>query len=358
MHTEVPMKSKERAAGLDLIRCLAMLFVVIFHAFLNNNYYVYPQKGFSMWLAGGFRWITVSCIGLFIMLTGYLQSGKTNMRSCHRSVVSVLLAYLVASAISIPIVHYVFNGAKSLTEWMKVVLRFGGVSYGWYVIMYICLMLLAPFVNVMLKNLSNKGLILLSMTLLVLTALPGSIPWPLFSAYWRGLYPLSYYVLGALVRRMQPKIPAWVGIACAFGMAFILGTITILSTDRGFTKTTQWEFQDLWIVFIAFCLFVSLYRIRIPAKVQKILAFGASGCFGACLISHLFDAWCYQLIPALNKPPLYFLQILCISIPIYLVCIILGRYFQKFINLLMQPLEKILRIVPAEDLEKSEQPIQ
>ena len=352
------MKSKERAAGLDLLRCLAMLFVVIFHAFISNNYYIYPQKGLAMWLAGSFRWISVSCIGLYLLLTGYLQSEKTNIRSCHRSILTVLIAYLIASAISIPLMQFVFNEPKSFTEWIKILLGFGGVPYGWYVIMYICLMLLAPFINVMLKNLSNKGLIFLSVTLLALTALPGSIPWPIFSSYWRMLYPLSYYVLGALIRRIQPKIPAWTGITCALAMAFVLGTVTTLSTDRNLTKAIHWEFQDLWIVFIAVCLFISLYRIRIPTRMQKILAFGARGCFGACLISHLFDAWCYYLIPALNTPRWYFLQIICISLPIYLVCLLLGNLLQKFVNLLMRPLDKILHILPADDLQNAKQTIE
>lgn len=352
------MKSRERTPGLDLLRCLAMLFVVLFHAFLNNKYSAYPQIGFTMWLVGSFRWITVSCIGLFIMLTGYLQCEKTNVRSCHRSVISVLISYLIASMISIPIVHFIFNQPMSLVQWMKYLVQFSGVYYGWYVIMYICLMLLAPFINVMLKNLSRKGLFLLSTTLLILTALPGSIPWPLFSSYWRGLYPLSYYVLGALIRRLQPKIPVWLGIACAFAMAFALGTITILSTDLNFSETIQWGFQDLWIVFIAVCLFISLYRIRISDRLQKVLSFAAGGCFGACLLSHLLDDWCYRLFPALNMPSRYFLQFILISIPIYLVSLLLGILLQKIVNFIMRYVDRFLHILPAEDLEQTEQNVQ
>lgn len=352
------MKSKERTPGLDLIRCLAMLFVVFFHAFLYNTYGAYRQQGVAMWLAGSLRWITVSCNGLFIMLTGYLQSEKTNVRHCYRSLISVLISYLIACMISIPIEHFVFNQPRSLFSWAKLVVCFGGVTYGWYVIMYICLMLLAPFINVMLKHLSNKGLILLSVALLILTALPGSIPWPVFSAYWRGLYPLSYYVLGAIVRRLQPKIPVWIGIGCAVAMAFALGTVTILSTDSFFSKAIKWEFQDLWIVFIVVCLFVGLYRIRIPARFQKILTFAAGGCLGACLISHLFDQWAYSLLPALDKPSLYFLQILCISIPIYLITLVLGYFLQKFVALIMKAFNKFINLIPADELDKTEQSIQ
>ena len=352
------MKPKERTPGLDLLRCLAMFFVVIFHAFLNNSYYNYRQQGMAMWLAGSFRWITVSCIGLFILLTGYLQCEKTNLRHCYRSLVSVLISYVIACIISIPITHFVFDEPKSLFSWAKLAVQFAGITYGWYVIMYICLMLLAPFINVMLKHLSNKGLILFSVALLILTALPGSIPWPLFSSYWRNLYPLSYYVLGALIRRLQPKIPVWVGIVCALAMAFALGTVTILSTNSNFPKAAKWEFQDLLIVFIAVSLFIGLYRVRIPSCLQKILTFGAGGCFGACLISHLFDRWCYTLLPALNKPSHYFLQILCISIPIYLITLVSGYFLQKFVNLIMRSIDKVFNILPTEELDHTEPIIQ
>ena len=73
----------KREPGLDLLRCIALLFVVTFHSFLNNGYYSEPQVGVSMWLAGSFRWLSVSCIGLFLMLTGYLKCEKTDIKACY-----------------------------------------------------------------------------------------------------------------------------------------------------------------------------------------------------------------------------------------------------------------------------------
>lgn len=64
----------KRETGPDLIRCLAFLFVVVFHSFLYNSYYTERQTGWQMVLADGFRWLSVSCIGLFLMLSGYLLS--------------------------------------------------------------------------------------------------------------------------------------------------------------------------------------------------------------------------------------------------------------------------------------------
>lgn len=236
-------------------------------------------------------------------------------------------------------------------------IQFGATSYGWYVVMYLCLTLLSPFVNVMLKHLSSKGFLLLSGVLLLLTAVPGITSLPIAPTYWRSLYPLSYYVLGALVRRLQPNIKAWAGILCAFGMAFLMGTVTLLSTDQDLSQSAGWGFQDLFIVFIVVCLFMSLYRFSIHPRFHKILSFGANGCLGACMLSNLLDCWCYRLIPQFRTPSRYILLFLCISVPIYIVSLIAGNLLQKCSNIIAGWFGKILNLIPSDTLDNSETPI-
>ena len=282
----------KREPGLDLLRCIALLFVVTFHSFLNNGYYSESQVGISMWLAGSFRWLSVSCIGLFLMLTGYLKSEKTDVKACYRGLVPVLLGYLLAAVISIPIRHFVFGDVQTFSAWLTRLFSFSAVYYGWYVEMYIGLVLLCPFVNIILRHLqSTKALLGFGMVMLVITALPGATPWVVFPDYWRSIYPLTYYILGAIVRRIQPKINPWLGIVGALIMSAILGAATVLSTEGKLSEALTWEFPDLWIAFIVVCLFAALYRVRIPSAFSRILAFGASGCYGGYLLSHLFDAW-------------------------------------------------------------------
>ena len=145
----------KREPALDLLRCTAFIFVVTFHSFLNNGYYFAPQVGISMWLAGSFRWLSVSCIGLYLMLTGYLKSHRTDAKACYRGLPPVLLGYLLAAMISIPIRHFVFEDVQSLRIWCERLFNFSAVSYGWYVEMYIGLVLLMPFVNMVLERLRD-----------------------------------------------------------------------------------------------------------------------------------------------------------------------------------------------------------
>lgn len=322
-----------REPGLDLLRCIALLFVVTFHSFLNNGYYSEPQVGISMWLAGSFRWLSVSCIGLFLMLTGYLKYEKTDVKACYRGLVPVLLGYCVAAAISIPIRHFAFGDTQSFSIWITRLFSFSAVYYGWYVEMYIGLVLLMPFVNILLERLQDtRALLALCAVMLVITALPGATPIVIFPDHWRVIYPLTYYILGATVRRIQPKTNPWIGIIGAVAMSAILGVATVLSTDGKLSAALTWEFQDLWIACIVVCLFVSLYRVRIPAGMGRILTFGSSGCYGGYLLSHLFDAWCYTLLPSWRTPERYVLIFCCITLPIFVVSVLLGAMLERIVK--------------------------
>lgn len=195
----------KREPGLDLVRCVALLCVVVFHSFLYNGYYYQSQTGLAMALAGSVRWLSTACIGLFLMLSGYLQSTKTDVKACWRGVLPVLIGYVLAAAISIPVRHFCFGEIYTAQQWLLKFVEFGGVYYGWYVEMYVGLALLMPFLNRAMSRFNDHTLLMFAGVLLVLTALPGATPLSIAPDHWRSIYPLTYYVLGALVRRHSEK---------------------------------------------------------------------------------------------------------------------------------------------------------
>ena len=69
------MDSK-RNVNIDVIRIVALFTVFIVHAFLNNGYYEVPMEGWYMYLATYVRQLAMICVPLFIVITGYLQSGR------------------------------------------------------------------------------------------------------------------------------------------------------------------------------------------------------------------------------------------------------------------------------------------
>lgn len=327
---------EKRESGLDLLRVVALLFVVTFHSYLNNGYYYEAQKGTYMLLAGSFRWLSTCCVGLFLMLTGYLKSDRTGIKDCYRALAPVLLGYLIAAAISIPVRHFAFGDQQSLGVWVKRLFGFSAVYYGWYVEMYIGLTLLSPFLNLLLRQLREKKQLLgFAAVLLLLSALPGVTPLPVAPDFWRSMSSLTYYVLGAVIRRLQPKVRPWLALLTAILLAVGLGAATLLSTDGKLSEAFAQEFADLWITAITVCAFLSLYRLRLPSGWQKVFHLAAGGCYGGYLLSHLLDAWCYRCFPQWQTPAQYPKLFFAVTVPIFLTSLLAGKALQWGVSALL-----------------------
>ena len=317
----------ERKTGLDMIRCIALMLVVTFHSFLFNGYFFEQQKGLWMLLAGSVRWLSTGCIGLFLMLTGYLKSGELGFGKCWRGIPRVIVTYIIAAVITIPVRHFVLGDRQSLWTWCVRFITFQGVYYGWYVEMYLGLMLLAPFINRMLAGLNRSAWLLLCAVMLILTAIPGIIK--VMPDYWRSIYPVTYYILGALVRQRNIKLAPALGLPAAVGIAGILGAVTVLSTDSAMENAAIWEFPDLWILLISVFLFVSLHHLKTGGALGKLLRFGAGGCLGGYLLSHLADATFYQLAEKWHSPEQYWKLFLCITVPIFVMSVSCGFVLER-----------------------------
>lgn len=344
----------KREPGLDLLRCFATLLVVSVHGFTSNGYTVTPQMGVAMWLAGSWQLISRCCIGIFLILTGYLQSQKTDWRACYRRLPSVLLGYLLVAFISIPIRHFVHGDVQSLSTWMQRLFGYSGAYYGWYVEVYVGLTLLTPFINRGIKNLSTKALFGFASVLLFLTALPGLTPWVVVPGYWKSLYPLTYYLLGAIIRRVQPKIKPLFSFLAALAVSLLMGAITVLSTDGKFSDAITWSFGDLGIVIASVSLFLGMYRTQLPTWLARFFAVAATGSYGAYMLSHLLDAELYKLVIPWRREGRFLLIFLCVTIPIYIASMAMGIGLDRVTRLLLELGEKVIE--PAKKAIKKKLP--
>ncbi len=345
---------RKREPGLDLLRCFATLLVVMAHSFMSNGYTIRPQVGLSMWLAGSFQLMGRCSVGIFLLLTGYLQSHKTDWRSCYRSLPSVLLGYTLISAISIPIRHFVFGDVQTLSTWIQRFFAYNGAYYGWYVEMYVGLTLLTPFINAALKHLSNKELLGFSAVLLFLSSLPGLTPWVVVPDFWKFLYPVSFYVLGAIFRRIQPKINPLLGLAAALASALLMGACTVLSTDGKFQDAITWSFGDLGMVIVSVGLFAGMYRFQCSTAFSRFLAFAATGSYGAYMLSHLLDAQFYKFVMPWRREGRFLLIFICVTLPIYLASMLMGIGLDRVTRWLLSLGQKL--VAPAKKYAKLKLP--
>lgn len=315
---------KKREPGLDILRCMALFFVNGVHMFLYNGFYQAPQTGAVMWLADSLRWLFYCCIGIFLMLTGYLKSTKPVGKGFYFGLVPVLLGYALTCVISFPIRHFLLGDPLTWGEWVDKFFTFG--NYAWYVEMYIGLILIAPAVNLALDRLQEpKQLLGAAGILFCITALPSVTSLDVIPDYWKALYPFTYYMIGAVICRLQPKVKPWQSLVTAAGWVLVMGMISVLSTDKGFSKGFTQGYGGFWVTVPVTLLFLSFYRVQPGKWAARVFGWMAGGCFEGYLLSRLFDVWIYGLFPQWHTPEKYPLLLLCVTVPVFLMSVLLGK---------------------------------
>lgn len=316
--------SQPRLPGIDLIRCMGLFFVTGIHFFLYNGFYFEPQKGAAIWAADSFRWLFFSCNGIFMMMTGYLMSQKPMDSKYYRRLIPILLSYTLTCLISYPIRHFLQGEVLPLSDWIHNYFTFS--NYSWYIEMYIGLILISPLVNLALAQIQQpRHLLGIAGVMILLTALPSITKLDLLPDYWTGLYPITYYVIGAVIHRLQPK---WPSVLCLLGTGLVvmgMGLSSVLMTDEGFSDGFTSGYGGTWVTITVTLLFIGLYRLPIPKLSAKVLAWLSGGCFEGYILSRLMDVWAYDLIPQWHTPAKYPLLFLCVTIPIFLFAVLSGK---------------------------------
>lgn len=213
-----------------------------------------------------------------------------------------------------------------MSEWINALCGFSGVYYGWYIRMYIGLILISPILNAAIKQIkSDNKLALVTILLVMTTSFSVATPLQIFPAYWEMAYPLSYYMIGATIKRINPTAKN-----CKLGliiiiMAFGTGIATLVSTDNDLEYAIKWEFGAVWIMIIAVSIFLIFYRVKLKTLTSGIVSFIANGSFPAYMLSNLTDAWIYKLIPEWRNPKYYIWSFIIMTIPSYLFWVTVGN---------------------------------
>lgn len=259
--------SSSRICGLDLIRVVAIFFVIAGHFFvLHTSLMSVPFNDLCLFVQATLK--DIFCVGvpLFIMLTGYLNSNKTPTRKYYKGMLRVLVAYLVFSIITILFRKYYIGEDLTWLQWTMKILDYSAIPYAWYIEMWIGLALLTPFLNYMYKAIPSKNQkLLLLASLFVMTSLPD-----LFNRYGmyfvpayfaKAAYPLMFYFAGTFIREYQPRIKHWQGWALVMSMSMVTPLFNI-AVFRGNSDLVQIAGGPggVFHSWIALAIFLMLYK--------------------------------------------------------------------------------------------------
>ena len=322
-----------REPGLDVLRVLAVFFVVSVHFFLNNGFYSQKMEGTGMWAAACFRWLFFCCVPLFLLITGYLKGEKRLTMGYYGSIIRILVSWLLISFLSTGFKSHVMGIQKPISGWIGDILDFKGANYSWYVEMYIGLFLLIPFLNQGFHSIRTQtGHMLFLGILYGLSIYPSffciSIEnevWKLLPDYWTGLWPFAYYMTGCYIRKYRPAPGRTFCLLLAAFLALGKGSLTFFTARGGtFGDGFGGGYSDPITWGISLLLFLGLYRLELSPGVSKGFLFFSKISFELYLLSWIFDQLIYTGAYGTMDPSFYGVGYILTCIPVFFLAAALA----------------------------------
>lgn len=314
--------NNQRETGLDLVRVVACFFVVAAHFYLNCGYYNEFLVGSKMFVMTSCRWLFVTAVPLFFMLTGYFKINKKADKAHYKALVTLTISYVVISVGKMILYNHLYGKIYPFSEMLK---NLGNYQIAWYMGMYLCVFLLIPFLNKMWHALDDKEKIILIVTLVFLCAI-----YPVFNyiapSFFYGVYPIMYYFMGAYIREKKPDYNRYVLIGIAIIVSVLEAAISFKFTTTGIfdwnvISTADGTYGTLFIAICAVCVFLSLYKVNIKSKiVNKLFALISKVSFEIYLFAGAFDAIIYQYLKRTIVGPNEFFWWFFVTVPLSFIC--------------------------------------
>lgn len=339
---------KKRNINIDVLKCIAVMFVLCVHFFLHTSYYG-RSFSFKSIFYSSFIWIIfMTCVPLFIMVTGSLMKDKTYSKAYFLKLLPVLGIYVLTAS-----VYTLFDNKAFNIEYLEklVVNIFTFSHYAWYVNMYIGLYLLIPLLNSGYKSLKNQraqGLVIL--ILIILTVLPPTLSLidnnqkfiviqHLVPDYWKGIWPITYYFLGIFLSSLTKK---W-NMKMVFLSIIIVDILSTIGIAGVSEKSLGVEFAVLPVLFLSSLIYYLVLHLHIDIKkiwLQKIIYFISKNTLSIYLLSVIGDYYWYPKIierwgdfsNILPKFPLIVFLLFLQSLLITFILIIILKYLHRILD--------------------------
>ena len=288
---------RQRDEGLDMMRVLASMAVLGGHMISHGGMLAGAGVGtlnsfVCAFLLGAFMSLT----NFFGMMSGYLLCKS---RFKLRRILSIWLQVVFYSVLfTVPRLFYA-RGEVGLQEFVSMFLPVT-CKRVWYVSCYVAVVLLAPFINRLLRALSRRQHLLLALVLLGLFSVSVTVGYN-YDAY--GIGPMGHdvvwmtmmYVVGAYFRlyprRCEHRGRLWAISLCMMILVAFSHDAMIMA---GFSSRNMWllNFTSPPQIISAICLFLLVQGKRLRSRrLARLLAWMAPLSFGVFLAHLQPVAW-------------------------------------------------------------------
>ena len=236
------MNTKTRNSNIELLRIIAMMFIVIWHISVHAQKGELPSHNY---IAA----ITTTGVNLFVLISGYFGI-KLRWKSLLNILSTVIFYYLVQFIADI----LIFDFKPSVGHFINIIAPISRSPW-WFMTCYIVLVLISPGLNIVKNNATDKQYKLIIATLIFLSCISGFI-------FTNGLinpngfnlfHFVTLYFVGDAIKRFEiakyfKTYQLWV--------IYIIATMALFVYLKAISGNTKYNNPFLMIAAISFfCIF-------------------------------------------------------------------------------------------------------
>ena len=332
---------KTRESGIELFRIISMLLIIAHHYVVNSGVLLMANtsptsiNSLFLYLFGGWGKTGINC---FVLITGYFMC-KSNIstKKFFKLLLEIEFYRIIIYAI------FIISGYAQLTlsGFVRAVLPITSVAQN-FIGCYLLFFLLIPFLNVVVKNISERQHVFLILVLLLIYTIIGSIPKFTVNMNYVSWFIVLYFI-ASYVRIYPKKIfdskMFWgiLSLILLMVSAMSILVLTYLGNKLGMDLKFYFVFDSNKILALVTAFSAFMYFKNHKFK-SKFINGVASTTFGVLLIhanSDLMRQWLWgdvcKVVDAYGSNFMILHAIISVVI-IFIICTIIDYLRVKFIE--------------------------
>ncbi len=288
----VSEKNNIRNYGLDLLRCIAMIMIVILHYLDKGNVLTPLSSGEPFEAADVVAWfmeaLAIVAVNLYMLMSGFLLYKSTFKLS---RLISLVIRVWLYSVI-VGLIGIVLGGPVEPVDTYFILRLVLPISMGtyWFMTAYVFFYLVTPVLGIAARAMSKTQLKFLLAALMVFHVVIKSVAPATLSADAGGMDAMWYiilYFVAVYIRRFTAwgdeegaesgKRPAaWISFAAyvlgallIMGEALILRGIYLKTGSLSFILGISYSYNHILVLVTSIALFTGFLMLRIPVKVGQ-----------------------------------------------------------------------------------------
>ena len=292
-----------RNYGIDLLRILAMLYVVILHCLGKGGVLDAAAKGSSQYMTGWFleAW-AYGAVNIFAIISGYVGYSDKEKKIKYTSYLLMWLQVVFYGLLVSLVFKLIHADYVTKNDFLDMLLPVSNGLY-WYFTAYTGLFFLIPLLNAAVRGSSEKQLKIMLVTILIVYVLfDNTVRNFGMSAGYSLLWLVLLYLIGAVMKRLciGENIKPWkafIGIGILIIMSWLWRIFDLSFSVSGVTVNNKWliSYTSPTILGAAMLHVIAFSKIKLPKVTEKVIGVLAKGAFAVYILNNQRFIWKYVM---------------------------------------------------------------